>query len=516
MQEKASFIFSFLRSSAGVMISRIFGLIRDVAIATVFGANAITDIFFVALAIPNLFREFFVEGAMSSAFMPFLAEKYKKGGLPLQNLYISQLVLIQVLMVTVITLLVMVFAKYVLMLFLRGEAYYEDPALLATGVELLYILMPFLILISIIGLFSGFLNIHRSYFISYASSALFNIGMIIGAWLAYLGTHDIRYLAYGVMAGGLLQLIVIYIAALSFGYRPRLGGYFKGIIYKIRFDSDIKKTYLLMVPSLAGVGISQLNFVIGRILTSYLQVGSISWLFYANRLFHFPLGVFAVTLGVVSLTELSKARADNDLEKRNAIITKALISICIIIIPATIGLVLLSKELVIFIFSDLSQIFLSKASAFDELSINNTSSALIMYSLGLIFFALTSLFIRVFHSEKNTKTPVYCAFISFIAHVILSLILMQFYAHNGIALASSLAALINALMLFILIKDYKFKLRENARLLLKILSANIILIVAIIIFKELNIHLLINIALCIMIYFIYLYSLRVNILKLLR
>ena len=160
-----NFIFSFIRSGAGVLISRVFGLIRDVAIGVVFGATAVTDVFFVALAIPNLFREFFVEGAMSSAFMPFLAEKYKNGGKTAQNLYLTQIVIMQTFFVTVISIIIMVFADYVLRIFLRGKDYLSDTALMSMGADLIHIMMPFLILICIIGMFSGFCSFEPWYLV---------------------------------------------------------------------------------------------------------------------------------------------------------------------------------------------------------------------------------------------------------------------------------------------------------------------------------------------------------------
>lgn len=502
-----NFIFSFIRSGLGVLISRIFGLIRDVAIGIVFGATATTDIFFVALAIPNLFREFFVEGAMSSAFMPFLAEKYKNGGQKAQNLYLTQIVVMQTFFVSIISIIIMVFADYVLKIFIRGKDYLSDMALISMGVELIHIMMPFLILICIIGMFSGFLNIHRSYFVSYASSALFNICMILGAYFSYYQSKDIRFLAYGVIVGGILQLIVVYFVSIYYGYRIKL---FR------KFDKDVKKTYILLIPSLAGVSISQLNFVIGRILTSYLAQGSISWLFYASRLFQFPLGVFAITLGVVSLTELSKAKADSDLIKRNEIINKALLSLLIIIIPATIGLIMLSTELIRFVFQDLSTYFLNKTSAFSDESVIKTSLALKMYSSGLIFFSLANLLTRVFHSEKNTKTPVKCAFCAFIVNVLLSLILMQILAHAGIALAGSLAAVVNSLLLLYFIKDFKFDFNSNMKVIVKVVFANIIMLLALICCKYMELYVLTIILICVIVYFMTLKLMKINVLRLLR
>ena len=157
-------------------------------------------------------------------------------------LFRSQIVIMQTFFVTVISIIIMVFADYVLRIFLRGKDYLSDTALMSMGADLIHIMMPFLILICIIGMFSGFLNINRSYFISYASSALFNICMILGAWAAYHNSKDITYLAYGVIAGGVLQLVIVYLVAVYYGYKPK---------FSKTFDEDVKKTYFLLVPSLA-------------------------------------------------------------------------------------------------------------------------------------------------------------------------------------------------------------------------------------------------------------------------
>lgn len=491
-----NFIFGVIRSGAGIFVSRIFGLFRDMAVAAVYGATGVTDIFFVAFAIPNLFRQLFTEGAMSSAFMPFLAEKFKIGGIKAQNAYLSQLICIQAIVISVVCVVTMLFASFVIKLFLPG--YGEDLQLISHGAHLLRILMPYLFLIGICGMLSGFLNIHNGYFMSYASSALLNITMILGAWFGYKNSGDIIYLAYGVIAGGILQLGFVYILSSVYGFRLKLF---------TKIDESVKKTYLLLVPSLAGVGISQLNFLIGRILASYLTLGSISWLFYANRLFQFPLGVFSVALGAVSLTEISKALADGDMARRNLMINKAIISLLMIIIPATIGLVGLSTEMVSLIY---------ERKAFNASDVANTSSALKMYSVGLLFFSAVNVFTRIFHAAKDTKTPVKCAFFAFISNIILTLILMKPMGHAGIALASSLSAFLNAFLLWRAEKDFKFSLADNKSLILKVIIANMVMLSAMLLLKYNNVNVLINIICCLAFYFTSLYVMGVKALRMLR
>ena len=491
-----NFIFGVMRSGAGILISRILGLVRDMVVAAVYGATGITDIFFVAFAIPNLFRQLFTEGAMSSAFMPFLAEKFKNNGPQAQNAYLTQLVILQGLIISVICIIFIFLAPFVIKLFLPG--YSGDEILLAKGAVLLQILMPYLLLISICGMFSGFLNIHNAYFVSYASSAFLNIMMILGAWLGYKNSNNINYLAYGVIAGGIFQLVIVYFISLVYGFRP--------VMLK-KLDVAVKQTYALLVPSVAGVGISQLNFLVGRILASYLPLGSISWLYYANRLFQFPLGVFSVALGVVSLTELSKARANNDIMKRHAMTNKAILSILMVILPATIGLIGLAKEVVSLIY---------QRQAFTVMDVNNTSIALQVYAVGLLFFSAVNVLTRFYHADKDTKTPVKCAFFAFVANFILIVILMKLFGHAGIALASSIAAGLNTFLLWKYAKDFQFNFYENKSLIKKIIFANIVMSILLFTMKVYGVNVLINIIFCIGLYFITLKAMGVHIFRILR
>ncbi|MDR2884811.1 MAG: murein biosynthesis integral membrane protein MurJ, partial [Deferribacteraceae bacterium] len=466
-----SYILSMVRSGLGVMTSRIFGLVRDIVIASVYGASGLTDLFFVAFAIPNLFRQFFAEGAIASAFVPFLSDKTKKSGESAANAYLTQLIFIQVLLVTAISIILLLFAPYVIKLFMPGIA--SSPTDVAIGATLLRILMPYLFFVSISGLLAGYLNLNGSYYIGYASTSCLNVMMIIGAVIGGMHGGNIYTLAASVFAGGVCQMFMVYSYSWLKGFR---------FTPLTPTDPDIKSTYKLLIPSLAGVGISQLNFLIGRVIASFLQPGSISWLFYANRLFQFPLGIFSVTISTVSLTELSKARTDNNLEQINKLIDKAIIALILIIIPATIGLVGLAEDLIRLIFA---------RRAFNETDVANTAIALQMYSIGLLFYSLASVFTRVFHSEKNTKTPVKIATITFVVNLIFNLILMKPMGHAGIALASTIASVVNTAILYINLKGYKFSFKSNIWLLFKIMLAIYTMSAIMIAGKIMNLHVLI-------------------------
>ncbi|KAA0258126.1 murein biosynthesis integral membrane protein MurJ [Deferribacter autotrophicus] len=491
-----SFLFSVLKSSFGVLTSRILGLIRDVSIAAVFGANAITDIFFVAFAIPNLFRALFAEGALSSAFVPILGNKLKQND-EAGNIYLTNVLLYLSFFSLAVVIIISIFSKQTILIFMPG--YSNDLALVKTASVILVIVMPYLFFVSISALFAGYLNLKGSYYIPYASTALLNLSMIISVYLSYLFSKNIYFLAWGVFFGGILQLLFV------FFYAKIKGFYFTKVGKK---DPDVKKTFLLIVPSILGVGVNQLNFLIGRILASFLQYGSISYLYYANRLFQFPFGLFSVTIGTVSLTELSK----NDEEKRNEIISKALISIFLIIIPSTIGIVLLSDEIIKLVF---------QRRAFTYADVLNTSSALIMYSIGLVFFSMNMTFTKVFHSVLDTKTPVKISVVLLVSNFLFSMLLLKSLKHAGIALSATISAFIGSVIYIYLLKkrnlfDFMIFIKNKLLLLMKIIFANVLLSFLIVILIKFRIHLLLIIFATVISYYFILMLLKINIWRVLR
>lgn len=478
---KNSFLHYFIKSSSGIMVSRIFGLVRDLVVAAVFGANKITDAFFVAFAIPNLFRALFAEGALSSAYIPILAEKYRKDkDNALQ--YLSQLIYSVGGIIFIIIFLIIIFPKYILLLFMPGYA--GDTDLIKIASTILSIVMPYLLFVTVVAIITGYLNLLGSYFISYSSTAMLNIFMIFGSYIGYLYGANIIYLAYGVFLGGLFQFIYVFVYSIKKGFG------FKGFGQP---DSDLKKTFLLIVPSIAGLGISQINFVVGRIFASFLSSGSISYLYYANRLFQFPLGVFSVALSSVSLTEMSKALADGDEKRAYKIIDKSIISLCFIVLPATAGLYSLSYDISALIY---------KRKSFGELDTVFTSDALKMYALGLIFYSLVGLFTRVFYSKKNTITPVKIASFMLLLNIVLNYFLIIPFKHAGIALASSIVAMINSFILYKLIKGYSFSIVENIYVLIKIILSTLLMLLSIYIIKYFGIHVILNIVVSSSVYFL--------------
>jgi len=443
----SGFMHKILKSGLGIFTSRIFGFIRDMAVAGFYGASGLTDAFFVAFAIPNLFRAFFAEGALSSAFVPLLSDNMKKERQEAEN-YLTSLLLAVSGVLFFILILTSVFPEYIILLFMPG--YSSDAALIAKASEMLTVLMPYLFFVTICALLSGYLNLKGSYYIPHSSTAILNIAMITGAYIGYRNGVDIIYLCYGVFAGGVLQLLYVFLYSIYKGYRPTLAG---------GFSQDVRRTFLLVVPSLAGVGINQINFMVGRILASFLAVGSISYLYYANRLFQFPLGMFAVAVGTVTLTEISKANTEGERDKRNVLIDKSVNAILLIMLPAMTGLIVLAEPVIDIVYARMS---------FTSGDVKATALALQMYSGGLLFYSFLNVFSRVFHSEKDMKTPVKAAFIGLISNIVFNLILIKPMGHAGIALASGMAAGLNCIYLYAKLRDYRYRAAENSRFIMKI------------------------------------------------
>lgn len=490
-----SFLSKLVKSSFGVLTSRVLGLIRDVAIAAFFGASRYTDAFFMAYAIPNLFRALFAEGALSSAFVPIMSDKMHRNPGNAYK-YLTDLILVLSFFTISIAAVFIVFSDYAVLLFIPG--YLKDPQVLASASYMLKIVMPYLVLVSICGLLSGYLHVIGSYYIPLSSTAFLNISMIISALLGGYFGGGVYYLAWGALVGGFLQLAYILVFAFIKGFRFNR---------KNRIDKMVKKTFKLIIPSIGGVGINQLNFTIGRVIASFLSSGSISYLYYASRLFQFPLGVFSIAFSTVSLSEISNSYSKNDLDNVKRLIDKSVLAIIMIIIPATLGMFFLSDEISSLIFE------YKTFSSSDALA---TAAALRMYTLGLICYSFVNLFTRVYHSVKDTLTPVKFAFVSFVVNITLNLILINFMGHSGIALASSISAGINAIMLYTSIKYYSFNMRDYKGTVLKILLASAVMLISLLLLKSAGIHVLIIIGLSVCVYFLSLYVLRTSVRQVLR
>ena len=455
---------SFIRSSSIVsamtFISRILGLIRDFIIARLFGANELTDAFLVAFRIPNFFRRLFAEGAFSQAFLPILAETKATENDQEVQLVINHIAtkLLSVLMI--ITLIAVLAAPLVIFIFAWGFYFKADPYQFHLTSDMLRITFPYLLLISLTALSGSILNTYDNFMVPAFTPVLLNISLILSAiFLSQYLSNPIIALAWGVLIGGILQLGFQIPFLRKIKKLPKLQfGHHKTI-------DTLKKR---MLPALFGVSVSQINLLIDTMIASTLIAGSVSWLYYSDRLLELPLALIGIALATVALAKLSNYHALKDTENFIKTINKALLIALILGLPACLGLILYSKELIITLFQ------------YGEFSVNSaieTSFSLQAYGSGLMAFIAIKIFAPIFLSRGDTKTPVKAGVVAMVSNIILNLILVQFYGHIGLAAATSISALLNASILyFYLIKQSIFKFDAALyKMLTKVIFAVIIM-----------------------------------------
>ena len=464
---------SFIRSSSIVsamtFISRILGLIRDFVIARLFGANELTDAFLVAFRIPNFFRRLFAEGAFSQAFLPILAEtKANENDIEVQ-LVINHIAtkLLSVLMI--ITLIAVVAAPLVIFIFAWGFYFKADSSQFNLASDMLRITFPYLLLISLTALSGSILNTYDNFTVPAFTPVLLNISLIFSAiYLSQFLNNSILALAWGVLIGGILQLAFQIPFLRKIKKLPKLQfGHHKSL--------DILKKR--MFPALFGVSVSQINLLVDTMIASTLIAGSVSWLYYSDRLLELPLALIGIALATVALAKLSNYHALRDTKNFIKTINKALLIAMILGLPACLGLVLYSKELIITLFQ------------YGEFGINSaikTSYSLQAYGSGLMAFIAIKIFAPIFLSRGDTKTPVKAGIVAMVSNIILNLILVQYYGHIGLAAATSLSALLNASILyFYLIKQSIFKFDSAFyKMVIKVTFAVIIMSSYILIFDS--------------------------------
>lgn len=425
--------------AAGVLggatiLSRIMGMVRDMVVSRLFGAGFATDAFFAAFQIPNMLRRFFAEGALTSAFVPIFSECHtRQGEHEARNLANTCFTLLTIVMALVTMAGILLSPQIVGFMF---PGYAAEPNKLALTIFLNRLMFPYIFFVSLVALCMGILNTLRHFFTPAISTVLLNLAMILcAAMLHRFFAVPIVSLALGVLVGGLLQLLL----QLPVLWR-------KGFPIRLRFDFGqpaIRRIALLMVPSVFGVGVYYLNLTVSNILASLLPQGSVSYLYYAQRLFEFPQGVFTVSVAQAVLPSMSRQAAAGELEALKESLSFGLRLMLSITIPAMIGLVVCATP----IFS-----LLFMGGEFDFVKAEQCGRALVQYSFGLSFVAMVRVLAPAFYALKDTRTPVMAAFIAFIVNLVCSLLLMRPMQHAGLALASSLAAGSNMLLLFFFLR----------------------------------------------------------------
>ena len=415
-------------------LSRIAGLVRDMVIARLFGAGFATDAFFLAFTIPNLFRRFFAEGSMNAAFVPVFSEVYHLQGRDDARRFASKCWTLLFLVMAVFTLIGIWSSPFLVKLF--GAGFASIPGKLGLTDLLNRIMFPYLFFVSLLALITGVLNVLDHYFLPSLSPFFLNLAIISSALiLSPYCDPPVLALAIGVLVGGLIQL------AAQFPLLKR-----KEMLPSLNFDFRdplVKKTLLLMVPGIAGVAIYQINLAVSRLLASFLAEGSVSYLYYAQRLFEFPQGIFIASLAQAILPAMSRQTAVGDLEELKKSLRFSLSLIVVITIPAAVGLILCAVPV-------FSLFFMNKA--FEYQDVRMTAYALVAYAPGLLLVGVSRVLVPVFFALKDTKTPVRISFWTFLTSAGLGFLLMQFWAHIGLAAAVTISTGVNALLLLIALR----------------------------------------------------------------
>jgi len=447
--------------SSMTMISRILGFIRDMLFARIFGVDSGTDAFFVAFKIPNFLRRLFAEGAFAQAFVPVLADYKEHGGKEALKYFIDRTAGTLALVLMVVTIIGMVAAPLLITVFAPGFLWEGKQYDLA--VQMLRITFPYLFFISSVAFAGGILNSHGRFAIPAFTPVFLNLCMIATAiWLAPLMAEPVMALAWGVFAAGVVQLMFQFPALMRLGLMPRLRFGF--------YDEGVKRIMKLMLPAIFGVSVTQINLLLDTLIASFLAAGSISWLYYSDRLVEFPLGVFGIALATVILPNLSKNHAADDLVAFSKSLDWGLRLVLLIGVPASVGLLLLAEPM-------LSTLF-----QYDEFSASDVKSAgksLMAYSVGLLGFILVKVLVPGFTSRKDTKTPVRYGIYAMMTNMMLNVALVFPLAHAGLALATSLGAFVNAaLLLGKLLKEKVYRPVKNWRIfMLRMVLANEIMAV---------------------------------------
>lgn len=410
-------------------LSRIMGMVRDMVVARLFGAGMGTDAFFAAFQIPNMLRRFFAEGALTSAFVPTFSAVYNQQGeqraRELANICATLLTIVM----SAITLLGILLSPWIVKLMFPGFS--AVPGKFELTVLLNRIMFPYIFFISLVALCMGILNTLRHFFMPAISTVFLNISMIVSALLLrHQFQVPIIALAIGVLAGGFIQLILQLPTLWSKGFPLRPAFNFK--------LPEVQKIALLMLPATFGVGVYYLNITVSAILASLLPQGSVSYLYYAQRLFEFPQGIFTVSVAQAVLPSMSKQAAAGDLDGMKESLAFGLRLTLFITIPAMVGLMICATPIMSLIFM---------GGEFDYGQVAKSAEALIYYSIGLSFVALTRVLAPAFYALKDTRTPVWTALAAFVINVIFSLLLMKPLLHGGLALATTLSALANMILL---------------------------------------------------------------------
>ena len=445
-------IFSFF-----TLISRILGYLRDILIAFFLGASIFADAFFVAFRLPNTFRRLFAEGTFNAAFIPSYTSakiENKKKGKKFADDILGSLLLILIFIVTIVE----IFTPY--LIYIIAPGFIENNLKFNLAVELTRIMFPFLLFVSLSSFFSGILNSNNKFAAAAAAPIILNIILILSLIISYkLGLNFTKQLSFGVTLAGILQLIFLFFVTLKF-YKPTL-------TFKLRADNKVKLFFKKLVPSILSSGVTQINILIGTIIASF-EAGAVSYLYYADRIYQINLAIAGIAVGTVSLPALSKAFKKKNIKKLSNIQSKSFELSLLISIPASLGLILASQEIVNALFG---------YGSFSKEDVRLTADALKYFGYGVPAFALVKILSNFFFARDNTKTPFHISIIMVTINVSISVSLFSSFGFIIIPIATSIATWIGVLI-YLYFLNKKKSLLFNIGLIsnfLKILASTIIM-----------------------------------------
>ena len=467
---------SLLKAASTVSLltlaSRITGLMSQLLMASMFGANALTDAFQVAFRIPNLFRRLFAEGAFSQAFVPVLGTTRTQQGDEATHRLIAAVatalawVLLLVCILGVVGAPVLVWA---LASGLRQSAQAYDAAVLMTRW-----MFPYIGFMSMVALAAGILNTWKHFAVPAASPVLLNVCMIAAAWLGApqleaRGVEPIYAMAGGVMLGGVLQLAVQLPALARLGLLPRIGVSWRAV-RDAWAEPGVRRVLTLMGPAVLGVGVAQISLMINTQIASYLAPGSVTWLFYADRLMEFPTALLGVALGVVLTPQLTAAKAAGDAQRYSAMLDWGLRIVVLLAVPCAVALLTFSTPLVATLFH---------YGKLTDGDVGQIALALSGYGAGLIGIVAIKVLAPGYYASQDVRTPVRIAIVVLVITQLLNIALVRWIAHAGLALSIGLGALVNALwLLFGLLRRGSYQPQPGwARFALQVVAASALLAV---------------------------------------
>lgn len=432
-----------LRSSGVVsfftMLSRLLGLARDVVFARVIGAEALADVFFVAFKIPNFFRRLFAEGAFAQAFVPILGEYREKGSVAAVRELVSRVAGNLGLTLIFITLFIVVASPLMAAIF-APSWYMDNPSKFAATSEMLRITFPYLLFISMTGLAGAVLNSYDRFAVPAFTPLLLNVTLIVAALIgAPLFDQPAYALAWGVLFAGIIQFIfqLPFLRSIHMLPMPRVDWQHSGV----------KKVLALMAPAIFGVSVSQINLLLDTVLATFLPTGSVSWLYYSDRLSELPLGVFGIAIATVILPNLSRYHIAQSNQAFSQTLDWALKMILVVAVPAAAALMLLAEPILVTLF------YYGEVMTLRDMSM--ASLSLKAYAAGLIAFMLIKVLAPGFFARQDMRTPVRIGVIAMALNMLFNLMLViplhKYWqiGHLGLAAATSLSAFINAILLFL-------------------------------------------------------------------